>query len=284
MPAPAVTRLAINGNSFLTAVGQTSQLTAVATFSDGSSQDATNDTAWSSNDPSILTVSTKGLVTVVRFGATGIQAMYRQQYGYVLIRATPPGTSTVDGSVREPGQGGSFGFRLPGVRILETQSGMATTTNGSGHFSFAGLTGAHLHLEKDGYETTETDAKLDTEVDIPMQRTVRLTAGETVTPVPLVPHDMAYTLASGDQCYPCRLIRINVPAAGMLHIRLTWTEPKAVLALWANGGQILRADPAKSEVDADVAVPAGELVVYVQQLPQASEAFLSVPFAIASSM
>ena len=47
-PAPTspaqLTRLTVTGNASLTAIGQTSQLTAVATFSDGAVKDVSRDT------------------------------------------------------------------------------------------------------------------------------------------------------------------------------------------------------------------------------------------------
>jgi hypothetical protein len=114
-----------------------------------------------------------------------------------------------------------------------------------------------------------------------MQRIVRLTAGESVTPMDLVPNDMDYLLATGERCFPCRLIRINVPRASTLHISLKWTETRAALALWANGREFLGTDGSKAEVDADLDVASSELLVYVEQLPMAA---YRVPFQISTSL
>src|SRR5438876_1166519 len=62
-PTPAtlgpvqLTRLSVTGNASLTAIGETSQLTAVATFSDGAVKDVSRDTRWGSTDPSVMMVS-----------------------------------------------------------------------------------------------------------------------------------------------------------------------------------------------------------------------------------
>jgi hypothetical protein len=252
-------------------------LTATATFSDHTMRDVTAETKWSSTDPRIVTVSTKGLVTVVRLGVVNVDAYYQDRHTYVIVKATPPGTFGVTGWVHEPGQG--HGGVLADVRVLDTRSGVTTTTDHNGQFGLVGLTGA-LRFEKEAYETTERDPTPN-EMDVRMQRIIRLTAGDTVTPARLAPNDTEFTLGTGDRCFPCRLIRITVPAAGTLHIDVQWSEPKAVLALWANSRQFLRTDQA-TELAADVPVSPGELIVYLQQLPQISYYF--VPFTVATSL
>ena len=46
--------IVISGNASLTAIGETTQLKAFATFYDGTSRDVTSDVAWSSTDLSVL--------------------------------------------------------------------------------------------------------------------------------------------------------------------------------------------------------------------------------------
>lgn len=52
------------------AQGQSQQLTATATFSDGSTADVTESVAWSSADPAIATVTDMGLLTGVDIGSS----------------------------------------------------------------------------------------------------------------------------------------------------------------------------------------------------------------------
>ena len=68
-----VPNLSISGNRSLT-VGQTSQLTLIATFSDGTSRTFTSQATWQSTNMAVATVSSTGLVTAVGLGQAIIQA------------------------------------------------------------------------------------------------------------------------------------------------------------------------------------------------------------------
>ena len=59
------------------AIGATAQFTATATMADGSTQDVTNQAAWSSSDSSIATVSSSGMVTGVAAGSVTVAATYQ---------------------------------------------------------------------------------------------------------------------------------------------------------------------------------------------------------------
>jgi hypothetical protein len=74
--APTVTEVAVSGRTELSVVGETTQLTAMAAFSDGSNRGITGEALWTSSDASVLTVSATGMVTVVRFGSAYISATY----------------------------------------------------------------------------------------------------------------------------------------------------------------------------------------------------------------
>jgi Bacterial Ig-like domain (group 2) len=87
--APSLSTVAITGNSSLTSIGQTSQLTAVATLSDGTSQQNVTTTAtWQSSSPAVATVSNAGLVTAVAAGTTTITATYQAKSGTFNVTVT----------------------------------------------------------------------------------------------------------------------------------------------------------------------------------------------------
>ena len=71
----------IIANTTTLAVGSTEQLNVLATYNDGTFQDLTNKVAWSSSDPTAVTVSSTGLVTALAGGLTA------------TISATFPGTT-----------------------------------------------------------------------------------------------------------------------------------------------------------------------------------------------
>lgn len=261
-PAPAplvVTSLAIGGNTTLTAIGQTTQLTATGNMSDGTTKDLTTSVQWISTDTSSITVSAGGLLTVIRYGQSYIQARYENKSPAIAVQATPPGTFVFWGRVREPGSSG-----LAGVRVREESSGVSIVSNKDGEFSFGGLTGARLSFQKEGYEPAALEAKPGVYSDAAMQRVIRISAGASVE-VSLAPHDVAYELAGGLRCNPCKMVRVVNAQAGRLQLQATWKEPRAAINLWVNGLVFEGAGPgAPLEVRAEVANDAaGEMLVYV---------------------
>jgi hypothetical protein len=277
-PAPVVTRvlqIKLTGTLALTAVGQTSQLTVTAVSSDGTSKDVTTDAQWISSNRSIATVSADGVLTAVHLGATSVQARYFDKKTVVgfaaagTVTVTPPGTFAAEGESRWPGNG-----PLPNVLVTETLSHQSTITNADGLFSFGGLTTTtafyfHLHLSKEGFEPVERDVAPPSgglisvyTGGVPMQRVVRVTAGQVISSDPLHNYDVAYPMPGGQSCQPCRLIHVDVLSNGTLHLQLTWSSVPPDFELWVNGQRFGKSS-IKLEVDADVAVSAGELIVYV---------------------
>jgi hypothetical protein len=232
------TSLSVIGKSSLTAIGETSQLAAVTTFSDGAVKDVSRDASWVSSLPSVMLVSSTGLLTVARLGTSVIYAHYQTQSGTLSVTATPPGTFAMTGYVKEPGEGG-----VANGRVIDTASGMSTQTESDGRFFFALLSAgpAHLRFEKDGYEPVEFDSTPATGAEVRVQQVIRLVAGETVTAPRLAPADLTYVVGAGQRCNSCRLIRIVVPVPGSLHLHVTWPEQFARIALgfWVGGRHVV---------------------------------------------
>jgi hypothetical protein len=276
-----LSRLEITGNIALTAVDETSQLTAVATFSDGVVKDVSRDSSWQSLDPSVIAISSTGLVTVVQLGTAIINARYQTQSTGLRVTATQTGTFAVWGVVAEPGQG-----PLADVRVLDTTSSRSTRTSTSGLFSLVSLASSQIHLrfDKAGYEPVDVDAKPGASAFGRVQQIVRLVAGETVTPHHLAPNDLTYAVGDGQRCNSCRLIRIVVPVKGTLHLHLTWSQACVVaLGLWVGGRHVVPDDPKSTELDADVAAGPGETIIYVDRATP-SGSICHVPFVLETSV
>ncbi|MGC2170758.1 MAG: Ig-like domain-containing protein, partial [Candidatus Sulfotelmatobacter sp.] len=70
-------------------LGTTEQLTATGTFSDGSRQDLTNSAAWSSVNPSLVTVGPAGLAAANSVGSTSISATSEELTGSTALTVDP---------------------------------------------------------------------------------------------------------------------------------------------------------------------------------------------------
>lgn len=261
-PAPpaSVTSVTLTGNTNLTALGQSSQLTLTANYSDGTSRDVTSEATWLSNNPSVATVSA-GVVTAVTFGMVNISGSFQSRGATAGITAMPTGTFILNGRVREPG-GGSLG----NVLVLERLSNTTKQTNGSGNFQFVGLPAARFRIELANYERLDLDVNPDpagsraVSVDAPIQRVIRVAAGQSSGPQFVAPNDVAHAVGA-DLCNPCKLIRVATGGPMGLTVRVTWTGLPGAVHLWANGQRYSASSG--SSITASVQAGSGDALLYV---------------------
>jgi hypothetical protein len=124
--AQTLTSLAISPNQPSVNIGSTTQLTATAAYSDGSSNNVSSAVAWSSADPRMVSVSTSGLAAGNATGTVAITATYQGK------TATAPISSSM-GNIEWSGpltitQGGTYSGnwkstnpQTPAVSIATTQ-------------------------------------------------------------------------------------------------------------------------------------------------------------------
>lgn len=266
-PTPTLAILEIQGNTELTAVGQTSQLRAVARWSDGQSTDVTNETVWSINGPpaafgtlarGVASISTTGVLRATELGMAYVRATYSVGRMDVRLTVTPAGTFVVAGRAREPGASS-----LVDVLVSELVSGQSTTTiGGDGAFMLAGLIGTELKLTKDNYETVVTSVRrFDDLLSVPMQPLHRIVAGGSLSGT-IAPNDLSYEVMPGTHCGICRLVRIQSNGAGRLTLTLRWTNLATRMTVWA-GSQVFQPAPGSTEVVATFPMSPGETLVYV---------------------
>ncbi len=95
-PTPTTQSIAIAGTLSLANKNQTSQLTATATMSDGTTVNVTATSSWSSSSTAVATVNSGGLVTALTNGTSVITATYqgKSQTSTVTVamKATPEAT------------------------------------------------------------------------------------------------------------------------------------------------------------------------------------------------
>ena len=69
--------------------GQTAQYTATATYSDGTSENVTSNTAWSTNNSGLATISSSGVLTAVAAGDVKVRADFGGQTAYTYVTVVP---------------------------------------------------------------------------------------------------------------------------------------------------------------------------------------------------
>ena len=87
--APTLVSIALTPSNPSLTVGMTQQLTAIGTYTDGSTQDLTGSVAWSSTTKTIASVSTTGMVTANRAGQTAIKGVYNSVTGTTQVSVVP---------------------------------------------------------------------------------------------------------------------------------------------------------------------------------------------------
>jgi hypothetical protein len=87
----SVTSVAITGTGALTALGQTSQLTATASLSSGATQNVTSTATWLSSSTSVVTISSAGVLTAVAAGSATITATYQGKAATITAVVTTMG-------------------------------------------------------------------------------------------------------------------------------------------------------------------------------------------------
>jgi hypothetical protein len=261
---PVLTVLGVIAPSVFTAAGQTKQLTAKATFNDGSTQDVTSSAQWSSGASSVIDVTAEGLATSSALGVGTISASYANHIAGVALTVTPPGTFATTGRVRLPGAGNSGDeLGVPDFTVTNSVTGVALQSDARGYYNLGGLTsGTHLLFTKSDFEPAEiVPASTSTFSEVVVQRVFRITAGDTTTST-IRENDIVYDPSPTFHCAVCRLIRVVNPANGTLNARVTWTETHSTLTIWANGTVI---GPTNSGLLAgDIPVTAGELLLYIR--------------------
>ncbi len=139
-PAPTLTSVAVTGLSGAVTPGQTAQLAASASYSDGTTQTVTQQATWESGNPSVATVTPAGLVSFVALGDADVRATYRSVVGTtrVSVSAAPVRRFPLAGTLTDLDNDRG----VEGVRVEVTDgadAGRTATTDVTGAFALANL-------------------------------------------------------------------------------------------------------------------------------------------------
>jgi hypothetical protein len=163
---PTVTVLTISGLPPSFAVGQSVQLTASGTLSDGTQLDETLKVNWQSSESTVVTVSTTGLLTVMGLGDADVVATLQGVRGSAHVSVLKPVPAAprydISGNVHESAPtanvalaGATVGIHFVGCPSCPHDN-QTVTTDATGRFTFAAIetAGFSLVVSKSGYETT----------------------------------------------------------------------------------------------------------------------------------
>lgn len=103
-----IVALAVSGTPTLTGLQERSQMSAIVTNSDGTTQDVTKNTIWQSSDPSVAVVTSNGVVTTVATGSTHLSAAYQSENEGFDINVVPVTTIFRGPLQSSDGRNGTF--------------------------------------------------------------------------------------------------------------------------------------------------------------------------------
>lgn len=125
------------------------QLTANAIKSDGSVENVTSQTQWTSTNTRVLQVSSAGIVSAGERGEANLNARYQNRNATARMMVLPSGTFRLNGQVTDSG------FPLEGVTVAViggTGEGLTSLTGTTGDYVLYGVGGqVRLHAKKEGY-------------------------------------------------------------------------------------------------------------------------------------
>lgn len=107
--------LAVSGSPVLTGLHQRSQMVAIITNADGTTQDVTKSSTWLSSDTLVATVTPSGVVTTIAAGPTHLTAVYQTTAQGFDVEVVPV-TTTFAGTLQSSdGRNGTFAITVHGA-------------------------------------------------------------------------------------------------------------------------------------------------------------------------
>jgi hypothetical protein len=163
--------VAITGDTQFHRPGETSQLTATATFSDGTTRDVTAEARWSADHVTVVSVRL-GLLTSVDYGRCNVTVVYNGRSARVPVRVAPEGVFLLTGYVSE-----LSGTLIPNanVEVSSAAGSLVTLTNAQGVYTVTAFGDTVVQVEKGGFEPQERRLRVenDSELNFRLEPTVQ---------------------------------------------------------------------------------------------------------------
>jgi hypothetical protein len=260
-----VTLLSVSGASPI--VGATSQMTATAAFSDGTTQNVTTQATWRTGNAAVATVSSSGLVTGVGPGTVSITATLQSTSNSVQITVPQPvvPTFTITGRVTD----GTSGSGLPGADVRITtgpNTGKSGRTDGTGRYTIPSVTAGTMTLRADAndssdYQTLDRTLTVTghAQLDFALPR-VPATPPAPVPPTPAPPTGSGAFVRVDTNAITCSCSRGTIRvASNNVQIGTTGCAPQSrTFSVAPGNNRIVATDDLGSWSPIDLNVPAGQ--------------------------
>jgi plastocyanin len=181
--SPTVTGLNVTGISASLKPGDSAQLTATASLSNGTTNIVTNQATWRSDNTDIATVSGSGVVTAVSAGTTEIRASYQNVNASVRldVAAAPqppaPQTYSLCGTIIETS--GSLPISEVVVEVRDRiNAGKRTQTDGNGRYCLTNLAPDSFTLRVSKVDYEQIDQGLTLIGDMTLNFSMRRAQGQ----------------------------------------------------------------------------------------------------------
>lgn len=201
--APAATAIVVTGLASTAIVGDTIQLTAWVTLSDGGrKQVEASQVTWQSSDVKVASVGATGLVRIVAAGEVDVTAKFQSLATSTRVIASPL-RYDIAGVIHETAPTQAVTLSDVSVDINGgSLNGYRTLTDATGRFKLTGVAdaGFTLHVSKAGYDATDfaiSSLPRDQHPDIglnPTLKTVQEIVQGTFAPDCGTAHDYTFAL------------------------------------------------------------------------------------------
>jgi hypothetical protein len=164
---PTAVAITIGGRLSIGALGETTQLTATARLSSGTTQEVTSQAQWQCM-AGVLTVISPGLVKAERYGWDTISAAYDGRIAHALVRAAPDGVFLVAGFISTDVD---WAARAK-VQATSRAGTFTATADGYGFYFVPAAGETTLQIELEGFRplTRSITVNQDQNVDLVLQR------------------------------------------------------------------------------------------------------------------
>lgn len=113
--APSVTSIAVSPATATVSAGETQQFSAVGTFTDGSTQDITNQVTWSSSNIAVAKINSVGLAVTQAGGPSTVTATQGAITGTAALTVLPTTLNIITTALPDAISGQPYSFVLSGV-------------------------------------------------------------------------------------------------------------------------------------------------------------------------